>query len=223
MFIPWHLSLFEGISEEEKQFLFTLPWREKFFSKGDIILQAGVEYTTLWILTRGECRAIFPSGEGEPVVAEILHAPVVIASAVLFAHEPFLPVNVEAIKDGSALLIEKREWEKCLGKCDTLRKNFLREVADKLVILTRRMVLLQLPVEKRVLSFLTSVYKGEETILLPMTIEQLAHYLCVARQVLCRVFRRLEDKKYLIQQRRVIILKKRFFEEWLRTSPHTAP
>ncbi|NPV38023.1 hypothetical protein BREVNS_2272 [Brevinematales bacterium NS] len=225
MFFPWHLSLFEDLSSEEREMLLRLPWKEKHFKKGEILFLEGSPYTSLWILTGGECRAIFSSFSysQEPLVVEILKSPVVLAPAILFASYSYFPVTVEALTEGKLLWVEKVLWENCLTRCEKLMRNFLRDISDKLVILSRRMILLQLPVQSRVLSFLVHTYKGEEKIILPMSIEQVATYLGMARQVLCRIFRKLEMEGYLTQTRRTIILKKRFFDEYIRTSKKIVP
>ncbi len=214
MFLPWHLGLFQGISPEERERIQSLPWHERAFEKGEILLRSGTEYKSLWIITSGECRAIFPSFGGEMLVVETLRAPVVLASAILFASSPLLPVDVEAVTAGSLLSIEKSLWEKVLGECKVLRENFLREVSDKLILISKRMMLFQLPVERRLLWYLSQMKRDGTEIHLSMSIENLANYLFVTRQALCRVFRRLEKEGYLVQQRRTVHLLPRFFAEF---------
>ncbi|URA09720.1 Crp/Fnr family transcriptional regulator [Thermospira aquatica] len=214
MFLPWHLPLFQGISQEERERIQKLPWHEYTFEKKEIILRSGSEYKHLWIIISGECQAIFPSLVGEVFVVEKLRAPVVLASALLFASSSYLPVDVEAITPGKALYVEKSVWENILGECEILRKNFLREVSDKLLLISKRMMLFQLPVEKRLLLYLSQMKKDSMEIHLPMSIENLAAYLFVTRQALCRVFRRLEKEGYLLQDRRTIRLQPRFLEEF---------
>jgi len=215
MFFPWHMDVFSGISDREKEEILRLPWREREFRKKEVILRAGSEYTSLGILTSGECQALFPSWDEAPRVVEVLKSPTMIASAIVFASEPVLPVHVEAITDGRWISVDKREWERCLGICETLRRNFLREVSDKLVVLSRRIQLLQLPVEKRLLHYLAWCARHRREVVLSMTIEQLAQYLFVTRQALCRIFRRLEEKGYFVQKRRRFVLLDRFVHEYL--------
>jgi CRP/FNR family transcriptional regulator, dissimilatory nitrate respiration regulator len=93
-------SLFRGLDEVELSGLIeTKNFLVRSYHRGAIIAFRGDRYEELWIVAEGRLRAEFQNHRGKVLKVESLKVNELVASSVLFAADPCLPVTLIAEED----------------------------------------------------------------------------------------------------------------------------
>ena len=123
---------FQGMKEEELiAFLFGVPNSLKHFETG---LCKG-----LYILASGSVRAGMINDEGKELTVEEIDAPNLLASGFIFATENRFPVNVEAVEPCEVFIIGKERFLEFMHLHPLMMQNFLKDISDRSVFLSRKL------------------------------------------------------------------------------------
>jgi CRP-like cAMP-binding protein len=161
----------------------------RLFPKGSLLLLAGCAYDSLWILLEGSVSADMQSFGGRTIRIETISAPEPLATAVLFAPEPVLPVTVRALVDARAVALPR---ELVLSLCQSSRAflaNYLADSGARLAAFSERFRLLQFAtLRERLADWLLRQVgpSASKEILLPSSKERLAETFGVTRPSLSR-------------------------------------
>jgi CRP-like cAMP-binding protein len=164
-----------------------VPYGVRSFESGDTVAIAGSEYPSLLCLLEGSVRAVMNGADGRALTVETFEAPVAIASAVLFAEEPALPVGIEAMALCRVLSLGKGTILDLCGADRAFLSAFLAETGNKLRLLSDKLRSLQFnSIRQKMASYLVTRAKGGRSVKLPYSKEALAELLGVTRPSLSR-------------------------------------
>jgi CRP/FNR family transcriptional regulator, dissimilatory nitrate respiration regulator len=189
------LSLFENMPKDEVESLVnTVPFTTKEIPRGGTILFQGNHYTDLFILARGSAYAERIDVSGKTMTIHTLHAPEVLAPGVLFSRNDDLPGSVIAETDATFYIVSRQNVGVLCTQSTQFRDNFLRLISDRFVFISRRMTFLSFTTIKgKVAQYLLTLDGSDMgTVVLPVTMEELAGYFGVTRPSVSRVFIELE-------------------------------
>lgn len=89
------IPFFRGIEDDRLLSAFTgIRYYVKKYEKGTIIILQGVPDKTLYLLTTGDCICEMTDEAGKVLKIEDFNAPDALASTLLFADDPRIPVTV---------------------------------------------------------------------------------------------------------------------------------
>jgi CRP/FNR family transcriptional regulator, dissimilatory nitrate respiration regulator len=183
-------TLFRGIDILELDSLLrNTRYSIRNFEKGEGVLLAGCAYDSLKIILEGAVSAEMQDLNGKTVRIETLKAPEPIASAILFAPEPILPVTVSAQIDTKIISLSREAVLDLCGKSRTFLLNYLRDTGAKLAVFSERFRLLQFStLRKRIADWLImqATKSRSLTVDLPYSKERLAEVFAVTRPSLSR-------------------------------------
>ncbi len=181
-------SLFDGVGVEElERLLGSSDQAARSFPAGSILLLAGSSYDSLWILLEGSVSAEMQSYSGKTVRVETIAAPEPLASAILFAPDPQLPVTVRSLEEvRAAVLGRETVMDLCQGNRRILL-NFLADSGSRVAALSERFRLLQFAtLRERLADWLLRQSMRAGAVLLPDSKEKMAEAFGVTRPSLSR-------------------------------------
>jgi len=137
-------SLFAGIDALElEELVGTTASSVREYGRGNLLLSRGDSYDSLWILVEGSVEAEMQGASGRSVRIETIAAPEPIASAILFAPEPILPVTVRATGSVRVVALPR---ESVLALCQRSRVflcNYLSDCGSRIAAFSERFRLMQ--------------------------------------------------------------------------------
>lgn len=200
-------SLFKDLTVLEINKIFSeIHVAEKTYHKGSIILIQEDKYNELYILIKGTCYAEMLDYSGKNVKIEDIEAPYIIASAVLFAKDNFLPVSLTAKTDCTVLILKKEQILRICSINKMFLNNLLNDISNKFNFISKRLSILAFKtIKEKVASYLLTIKKDKNgKINLPINLEELSDYLAVARPSLSRLLMQLEENKIIKKTGRTI-------------------
>lgn len=133
-------SPFSGIKEEELvAFLFGKPNRMRRCEPDEVIVRQGDLCKGLYILASGVVRASMTNEEGKELTVEEIKAPCLLASAFIFATENRFPVSIEAVTSCELFIIGKDYFLAFMHRHPVVMQNFLKDISDRSVFLSKRL------------------------------------------------------------------------------------
>lgn len=203
------LDLFENMTLRELESIFRSSNAAIFtYKPNETIKFRGEECNELLILLMGEIETRMQNEAGKVVIIENIKAPYVLASAFLFSSKNVYPVDVVAKSEVKLISILK---EKVIEICQSNQKfllNFLRNMGDRISILSEKLYLLSLSdLKERIARYLLTISRGEEKFKIPITKEELSKILGVTRPSLSRTFSELTKEGIIEQIRSEIIIR----------------
>lgn len=202
--------LFRGVEPEEFERIIALVQpRLKSFHRGARIAFRGDPYTSLWIIISGYINGEFRDYSGKVLKVETMHAPEAMATAVLFAPENLLPVDLVAASDVEILEIPKRDVIRLLQQEERVLVNYLADNGERLVLLADKLRFVQFStIKQKIAGFLLdlSARQGTDAPEMHMTKENLAEVFGVTRPSLSRGFQQLCDQGIIRQEGKVVHL-----------------
>lgn len=133
-------SLFRRIPVERfAELVSGARWRDHQYRKGGLILLQGCIYSSLYILLEGTAYAEMSDDEGRCIRVETFSPVEALASGVLFAPKPVLPVTVGAQSDCRIISFPKEEILKLCMKDKDILEALLAEGGSRIQFLSERL------------------------------------------------------------------------------------
>jgi len=195
--------LFRGVElRDAAEALVALPHGLHRWSAGSVLLPEGSSYDELIVLLEGEAAAEMTNDEGKSVLVETMRAPEAVATAVLFAPRPLLPVAVIARTELLAALIPRGSLLTLCARFRPVLENVLADMGARLSALAEKLRALQFAtLSERLADWLVnraSLSRPAEpgatiVVRLDASKERLASLFGVARPSLSRVLGSMES------------------------------
>ena len=203
-------ELFKGFNDEEiREILQQIKHSIRKVNKGKFIFFRGDEYNKLIIVVKGSLSAEIHNDNGKVIKIENLNAPTAVATGILYASDPYLPVTLIANEDSTILSLPRETITALCLKNRTFLLNFMRDTGDKIVLFSEKMRLLQFnTIRQKLSSYLLGQCSklGKKSFVLPYSIEQLSEIFGVARPSLSRVFSEFCKDEYIYRENKNITI-----------------
>ncbi|WP_416354091.1 Crp/Fnr family transcriptional regulator [Agrilactobacillus fermenti] len=174
------------------------------FQKGNVVIDP--ETQELIILNQGHLKLYQLSSTGKEQLLRVLGPGDFEGEKVLFgAKTP--DAYAEALTDGTACVIYKRDFQALLLKYPAISLKLLQESAEKLAALERQTSYLSADsIEQRLVSYLMDLYEAQQQVqfVLPMKLKELAAYIGTTPETLSRTFKALRQANLIQKDRRKI-------------------
>lgn len=194
-------KLFENCDiRQVEEFIEKSRHRKDKYLEGQIVARQGEECRSLMILTEGRLVAKMINEDGREIVVENLDTDDVLASAFLFGSENRFPVTLEALEPAEVLYISKDDFIKLVMSDASVLMNFLKEISDRSVFLSKRLQEFALQnLSERIMRYIHK--KGSIK-----SITKVSSVLGVARPSLSRALGMLVNRGFIIKKENIYLL-----------------
>ncbi len=187
------------------------------YSADNLVMLRGDDVNSLLIVLNGRLRAQIQGLNGKNLRIEVLQAPTLVASGILFSKDNRLPVSLYAETDVEMLSIPKSAVLALCGESDDFMLGFFTEMGDKITFLAEKIRLFQFSTIKQKIAAYILGQTGErklDTIKLVYGREVLAELMSVTRPALSREISALVHEGIIeVQGRTVDILDRGALED----------
>lgn len=133
-------TLFEGVNKDGiAEFLKNASNKISSYKKGGIVVLQDSVCKSLLLLCQGTLLAKMTNAEGKEIVIEHLSAPEILAPAFIYGTENRFPVTLQAEDEVIIWSLSKDDFLKMMETDDALLRNFLRQISDRSVFLSRKL------------------------------------------------------------------------------------
>lgn len=204
-------TLFKDMKYEDlSNFLNMSNYTIKKYLKGNMVIIEGSEREELGILLEGllEVQTHYPSGK--LLTLTRLRPAEIFGEAILFSKMNKFPATIGAIKDSKIMFIKKENLINCLTNCHKFMENFLELLANKLLILNKKVKMLTLgSIRQKIGNFLMEEYnkQGSNIIKVSLSRKEMAEHMGIQRPSLSRELIKMRDAGIIDFNRKVIIIK----------------
>jgi len=204
-------TLFKDMKYEDlSNFLNISNYTIKKYPKGNVVVIEGSEREELGILLEGllEVQTHYPSGK--LLTLTRLRPAEIFGEAILFSRMNKFPATIEAIKDSKIIFIKKENLINCLTNCHKFMENFLELLANKLLILNKKVKMLTLgSIRQKIGNFLMEEYnkQGSNIIKVSLSRKEMAEHMGIQRPSLSRELIKMRNAGIIDFNRKVIIIK----------------
>ena len=199
------VPLFDGIAENELDMaLKCLSPQQRLYEKGEIILRAGEQVSSVGIVLSGRIQIVKEDFAGNRNILADVNQGALFAEAFSCAKVKKLPVTVISVTGSEILFID---YQKIVSSCSNTCIFHARMVENMLEILARKNIMLNQKIEhtskrstrEKLLSYLAeqAQVQGGKRFLIPFNRQELADYLCVDRSAMSSELGRLKDEGIL--------------------------
>jgi CRP-like cAMP-binding protein len=207
------LKIFKNFSKAELMKIFgNVRYSIKKFSKGSLIYTSGEKVEKLMILIEGEVITEMVDFNGKILEVERMKSPDILASALLFSKDNFLPVDVLAVKDVAILYIEKEDLIRLFQSNNVLLLSFLEDIGEKFQFVTAKLRVNSFhTIREKITMYLLNLYNQQNKsneLTIPLTLEELANLFGVTRPSLSRAFSQMQKEGLFVKSGNTIILRK---------------
>ncbi|MBL5982098.1 MULTISPECIES: Crp/Fnr family transcriptional regulator [unclassified Petrotoga] len=207
------LKIFKNFSKAELMKIFgNVRYSIKKFSKGSLIYTSGEKVEKLIILIEGEVITEMVDFNGKILEVERMKSPDILASALLFSKDNFLPVDVLAVKDVAILYIEKEDLIRLFQSNNGLLLSFLEDIGEKFQFVTAKLRVNSFhTIREKITMYLLNLYNQQNKsneLTIPLTLEELANLFGVTRPSLSRAFSQMQKEGLFVKSGNTIILRK---------------
>jgi CRP-like cAMP-binding protein len=207
------LKIFKNFSKAELMKIFgNVRYSIKKFSKGSLIYTSGEKVEKLMILIEGEVITEMVDFNGKILEVERMKSPDILASALLFSKDNFLPVDVLAVKDVAMLYIEKEDLIRLFQSNNVLLLSFLEDIGEKFQFVTAKLRVNSFhTIREKITMYLLNLYNQQNKsneLTIPLTLEELANLFGVTRPSLSRAFSQMQKEGLFVKSGNTIILRK---------------
>ncbi|ABX31880.1 transcriptional regulator, Crp/Fnr family [Petrotoga mobilis SJ95] len=207
------LKIFKNFSKAELMKIFgNVRYSIKKFSKGSLIYTSGEKVEKLMILIEGEVITEMVDFNGKILEVERMKSPDILASALLFSKDNFLPVDVLAVKDVAILYIEKEDLIRLFQSNNVLLLSFLEDIGEKFQFVTAKLRVNAFhTIREKITMYLLNLYNQQNKsneLTIPLTLEELANLFGVTRPSLSRAFSQMQKEGLFVKNGDKIILRK---------------
>ena len=198
------IPLFSSLTDEELEAILRLSFKLKY-PKKKIVFIENEEGDKLYIILRGSVKVTKISKSGEEIILAILHKGDFFGDMSLLDGKP-RSATVISIEDSELMLINRRNFEKVVEKYPTIAFKLLNELTSRLRKADELIGNLAfMDVTGRIAGILLKLAEehGQQTddgILIKSrpTHQAIANMVGASRETVTRVFKQLEDKKYIM-------------------------
>ncbi len=188
--------LFKGLTQEEiERLLLSVSYKEKHFSKNEIIAFSDDEVRELLILVEGSVKGEMVDFSGKTIKIEDIDSPRMLAPAFLYGNNNRFPVNIVANCDCSILSFSKPSFIQLLQLNEKILTNYLNSVSNRAQFLSTKIRFLSFQTIKgKIAHFLLQLSKrnNSELLVMPKSQNELSEMFGVARPSLGRAMRELD-------------------------------
>ncbi len=207
------LKIFKNFSKAELMKIFgNVRYSIKKFSKGSLIYTSGEKVEKLMILIDGEVITEMVDFNGKILEVERIKSPDILASALLFSKDNFLPVDVLAVKDVAMLYIEKGDLIRLFQSNNALLLSFLEDIGEKFQFVTAKLRVNSFhTIREKITMYLLNLYNQQNKsneLTIPLTLEELANLFGVTRPSLSRALSQMQKEGLFVKSGNKIILRK---------------
>jgi CRP/FNR family transcriptional regulator, dissimilatory nitrate respiration regulator len=189
--------LFKGLNSfQVEELLDSVSFREKKYSKNDIVVHSDDEVRDLLIIVDGSVRGEMVDFTGKTIKIEDIESPRMLAPAFLFGMNNRYPVDIVANEDSAILSISKDSFLKLLQTNKLVLTNYLNSISNRAQFLSNKIKFLSFQTIKgKIAHFLLQIRQktGKEEFILPKSQNELAEMFGVARPSLTRAMREIHD------------------------------
>ena len=140
--------LFKGLTEVQiNELLFSVDYKEKTYSKGDLIVQSDAEVRSLLIVVGGSVRGEMVDFSGKTIKIEDIESPRMLAPAFLFGKNNRFPVDIVANEECVILTISKDSFLKLLQENIQVLSNYLNSISNRAQFLSNKIKVMQSPTD----------------------------------------------------------------------------
>ena len=198
------IPLFFSLNDEELEAILRLSFKVKY-PKKKIVFIENEEGNKLYIILKGSVKVTKISESGEEIILAILHKGDFFGDMSLLDGKP-RSATVISIEDSELMLINRNNFKKVIEKYPTIAFKLLNELTSRLRKADELIGNLAfMDVTGRIAGILLQLAKehGQQTddgILIKSrpTHQAIANMVGASRETVTRVFKQLEDKKYII-------------------------
>lgn len=204
-------KLFYGVAQEEVAALLASAnarWRS--CAQGEVILLAGSRARDIGVVCAGEVYVAREEITGERSLLARLGVGELFAEAYACAGTTRLPVSTIAAQDCQVLLVDAQSLlaaREPVAACARVRENLIRILAQKSVLLNRRLThLSRRSTREKVLSYFAEQAARQGN---PFTVparQEMADFLCVERSAMCAVIGKMRAAGEIAVEGRKITL-----------------
>lgn len=204
--------VFRGFKSDDINSLLSLTrYRVKKFRAGSLIAQSGEPVNSLMIIISGVVKGEMVDYAGKVIKIEDIPAPGALASAFLFGNKNVFPVNIIAISDTELVVIEKSDFLPLLMADDRILVNFLDMISNRSQFLSEKIKFLNFrTIRGKLAQYILNLQgRGENTVRLDRTQNDLADFFGVARPSIARAIGEMEAQGIIkADGKNVTIIKK---------------
>jgi CRP/FNR family transcriptional regulator len=169
------------------------------FEKDEFLFNAGDEAKGFYYLLSGEVRVFRMDEQGKEVEVVRVGPGDFLGEAIVFVASEF-PSYAQAVRDSRLFFFAKDAFFRKLESDPSMAKFFLTLLAEKCVVLNKRIEALELQtVRQRLIRYLVASYKDtqEGSVELPMTKSELAKLLGTISETLSRNLKQLQTERLI--------------------------
>lgn len=202
-------ALFDGIAPADvKAMLGCLNGRVMRFDRGEVIFPAESRAEYVGIVLEGTAQVVRDDFFGNRTIQARVGPGELFAEAFACAEVEKLPVTVEGVSPGRALIIRlRRIIETCSSACEFHNRmvmNLLKAMAARNLQLNRKLeITSQRTTREKLMAYLTAQARqaGSSSFVIPFDRQGLADYLCVERSALSAEIGKLRREGVLESER----------------------
>jgi len=169
--------------------------------RGSLVLCRGDTYSCLHLLLQGTVSAEMEDQNGRVLKIESIAAPGVLASAILFAPEPRLPVNLRALNPVRLFVLPKAGLLLCCQRQASVLEALLLDMGGRAAFLAEKLRLTQFSsIRQKLASYLLERSDAQGRVRLALGRQALAEVFGVARPSLSRVFGEFARRGWVREQ-----------------------
>ncbi len=206
-----HLPLFSSLSERELEAL-SARVVERRLAPGEVLFREGEECQGLHVLAAGSVKIVRSSAAGREIAISVESAPSSVAEIPLFDGGPY-PATACAIDDVVCYLLDRESFKTLCVEHPDICPKVLAAVGRRL----RKMVALieslsfggvRQRLARMLLEFADQA--GDDTFVLPLTLQEIALRVGTVREVISRNVSRLQAHGVIrMRKREIVILDRR--------------
>ncbi len=213
--------LFKGLSEVQiNELLFSIDYKEKTYSKGELIVQSDTEVRSLLIVVDGSVRGEMVDFSGKTIKIEDIESPRMLAPAFLFGKNNHYPVDIVANEECVVLAIPKDSFLQLLQNNVKVLSNYLNSISNRAQFLSNKIKFLSFQTIKgKIAHYLLQMMKqtGSDSFVLKKSQNELSEMFGVARPSLSRAIRELDSEGLIkAEGKSICILNKMKLSSYLR-------
>ncbi len=195
-----NLPLFQGLDEDQFTELISIAERKEY-KKGEMIFDEGDEGNGLYVVERGKIKIFKLSFEGKEHIFHIYGPGKIFGEVPVFSGENF-PAFAQAIYPSSLIFFPKKEISALISENPSLAFNMMASLSMRLrefTIMVENLALKDVPA--RIASYLlvlSKEQKNTESVILPVTKNQIAGLLGTTPETLSRAFGKMANERLIL-------------------------